>query len=401
MLNIVPCRIPSLWSQYTIPSVAIAEMAFRMNSGPQAVGSPCKQHINWGNSPQFQHPNFPPSPPHWISPPFSPWSTTGRSTPKYFPPSLSHPRQLDFDYDPTFTVAAWNGFVTAVVESQREIYAGLRYRAFKTVHVWKLALFKSLEAQVFMRASTYAYNKPQVASIAHTGGKIQGTWFPGPSNQRRIVKHLHQDRSPSPFKFPSFNVNIFKHSFNFPLDFGRSGISAQCGNIEYTTYRRPASGLECSKTSETPLEANAPLHFQRAVCNLPLPDALAFNCRGAAAACDDSLPRSSLASEFAPRRNNSRPVLPARGVARRDFILRSLAPRVPARRAIKSAFADSAFVDLTQAVNQHNRDALDFLAESTVLLRVHALPALCAIRVSHTPTLPPCKPACAPVCRQD
>ncbi|KAJ7117862.1 hypothetical protein C8R43DRAFT_1137513 [Mycena crocata] len=194
---------------------------------------------------------------------------------------------------------------------------------------------------------------------------------------------------------------IVKHSFNFPLDFGRSGISAQCGNIEYTTYRRPASGLECSKTSETPLEANAPLHFQRAVCNLPLPDALAFNCRGAAAACDDSLPRSSLASEFAPRRNNSRPVLPAWGVARRDFILRSLAPRVPARRAIKSAFADSAFVDLTQAVNQHNRDALDFLAESTVLLRVHALPALCAIRVSHTPTLPPCKPACAPVCRQD
>ncbi|KAJ7117865.1 hypothetical protein C8R43DRAFT_1153864 [Mycena crocata] len=255
----------------------------------------------------------------------------------------------------------------------------------------------------------------------------------GPSNQHRIVEHLHQD-SASPFKFSSFNVNIFEHS----LDFGRSGISAQCGNIEYTTYRRrpgmlgrrrpmyrytPSSLLlSSSRFAEPPRTHHVSTSRKRAeflgaalkrqkrrwrptsrsTFNTPLPDALAFNCRGAAAqflrfrskhaqrTCDDSVslvPRSPANSRHAAATiPELHAAIPARARSHSEFR--------PSRREIKSA-------DLTRAVNQHDQDALDFLTGSTVLLRVHALPALCAIRASHAPTLPPCKPTCALLCRQD
>ncbi|KAJ7117854.1 hypothetical protein C8R43DRAFT_1137506 [Mycena crocata] len=245
------------------------------------------------------------------------------------------------------------------------------------------------------------------------------------------------DSTSSLYTADSIGIALLQFLFGFR---GRSGISAQCGNIEYTMYRRPASGLECSKKGR-----RRPRYRHILTCNATcpctiVPPLLEFTLRGAAAqgrhientirkrqkrrwkrtprstfnAPDgDSLPALPLTriqlkyialvttlspSFFArlqiratPQQLSSRPSS-SRSCTPRFHL--ALARRFPAQRAIK-------FADLTQAVNQRDQDALDFLAGSTVLLRVHALPTLCAIRASHAPTLPPCKPTCALLCRQD
>ncbi|KAJ7153453.1 hypothetical protein C8R43DRAFT_1126746 [Mycena crocata] len=54
------------------------------------------------------------------------------------------------------------------------------------------------------------------------------------------------------------------------LDFGgHSGISAHCANIEYTTYRVPASSAKSQKTAGG--QHNAPPPFLICACNLPCP----------------------------------------------------------------------------------------------------------------------------------
>ncbi|KAJ7117871.1 hypothetical protein C8R43DRAFT_99672 [Mycena crocata] len=186
-----------------------------------------------------------------------------------------------------------------------------------------------------------------------------------------------------------------------PPCFASHGVACTAASRPSTTLHTgvPQAGLYPHKPPEVNSPAPPATSRSRAAATL----FLRFRSREfdpntcTTSACDDSLPRSSLACEFAPRRNNSRPVLPARGVARRDFILRSLALRVPARRAIKSAFADSAFVDLTQAVNQRDQDALDF--PSMVPLRVHPprlVLVLCAISASHAPNRTPENPLVRP-----
>ncbi|KAJ7117868.1 hypothetical protein C8R43DRAFT_1137519 [Mycena crocata] len=123
----------------------------------------------------------------------------------------------------------WIGFVTAVVESQREIYAGLRYRAFKTVHVWKLALFKfnhrhgSLDTESTLERLTLEPSR----SLSNVHFKLE----------LRLTFVF-----PRPFKFPSFDASA---SSTPSISLWISGVRAS----------RPSAGTSNTRRIDVPRAA--------------------------------------------------------------------------------------------------------------------------------------------------
>ncbi|KAJ7117874.1 hypothetical protein C8R43DRAFT_1137527 [Mycena crocata] len=284
----------------------------------------------------------------------------------------------------------WIGFVTVVVESQREIYAGLCYRAFKTVHVWKLALFKfnhrhgSLDTESTLVPRTFAAITTSSKFESQTlQDKLFNIEYTTQSIETRKASNLGAFKNHR-ILFSSLNVNILYSRALLQFLFGFRAVGHLGPVREHrihdvstsrewpgmnkppeanvllpihcnvSLHHRPASSRvhalrsrraaaahrkhhvstsrERAEFLETPLGANAPLHFQRAVCNLPLPDAsdgdslpalplakIRSEYRSAALLSRLSLPRSSLASEFASRCNDDS------GSARRNSSSRSLA----------------------------------------------------------------------------